>query len=215
MAELRPRLHRYCARMVGSAIDGRGRGPGGPRQGGGGVSRRRRDRTAGELAVSHRPQRGPRRIAPPQAAGGGPIRRRPRPVWRTPAPPPIRGWPRPRAWPPSCACPPPSARAWCLIDVLGHSLAETAEILDVSLPAVKAALHRGRARLKELADCPRRSGAPPGRSGARAAARLCRPVQRPRLRRAARPPGRGRAARPREPHAPRRPQGRLGLFQPL
>jgi len=41
-----------------------------------------------------------------------------------------------------------------LIDVLGHSLAETTEILGVSLPAVKAALHRARARLRELADAP-------------------------------------------------------------
>ncbi len=41
-----------------------------------------------------------------------------------------------------------------LMDVLGHSLAETAEILGVSLAAVKAALHRARARLRELADAP-------------------------------------------------------------
>ena len=38
-----------------------------------------------------------------------------------------------------------------LIDVLGHSLAETAEILGMTVPAVKAALHRGRARLRALA----------------------------------------------------------------
>jgi RNA polymerase sigma-70 factor (ECF subfamily) len=41
-----------------------------------------------------------------------------------------------------------------LIDVLGHSLAETAEILGFSLPAVKAALHRARAQLRRLADAP-------------------------------------------------------------
>jgi RNA polymerase sigma-70 factor (ECF subfamily) len=39
-----------------------------------------------------------------------------------------------------------------LADVLGHSLAETAAILGVSLPAVKAALHRGRSRLRELVE---------------------------------------------------------------
>ena len=39
-----------------------------------------------------------------------------------------------------------------LADVLGYSLTETAAILSVSVPAVKAALHRGRLRLKELVD---------------------------------------------------------------
>ena len=38
-----------------------------------------------------------------------------------------------------------------LMDVLGHSLVETAEILGMTVPAVKAALHRGRARLRVLA----------------------------------------------------------------
>ena len=41
-----------------------------------------------------------------------------------------------------------------LMDVLGCSLQEVGEVLDFSLPAVKAALHRGRARLRELADEP-------------------------------------------------------------
>lgn len=38
-----------------------------------------------------------------------------------------------------------------LSDVLGHSLREVCDILDCSLPAVKASLHRGRARLAEIA----------------------------------------------------------------
>lgn len=37
-----------------------------------------------------------------------------------------------------------------LFDVLGHALDETAELLDTNVPAVKAALHRGRTRLREL-----------------------------------------------------------------
>jgi RNA polymerase sigma-70 factor, ECF subfamily len=41
-----------------------------------------------------------------------------------------------------------------LMDVLGCSLNEVCDVLDFSLPAVKAALHRGRARLRELADEP-------------------------------------------------------------
>jgi RNA polymerase sigma-70 factor (ECF subfamily) len=38
-----------------------------------------------------------------------------------------------------------------LMDVLGYSLDEIVDVTATSLPAVKAALHRGRARLKELA----------------------------------------------------------------
>jgi RNA polymerase sigma-70 factor (ECF subfamily) len=41
-----------------------------------------------------------------------------------------------------------------LMDVLGCSLQEICEVMDFGLPAVKAALHRGRARLRELADEP-------------------------------------------------------------
>jgi RNA polymerase sigma-70 factor, ECF subfamily len=41
-----------------------------------------------------------------------------------------------------------------LMDVLGCSLQEVCEVTDVSLPTVKAALHRGRARLRELANEP-------------------------------------------------------------
>jgi RNA polymerase sigma-70 factor (ECF subfamily) len=38
-----------------------------------------------------------------------------------------------------------------LMDVLGYSLDEIRDVIDSSIPAVKAALHRGRARLRELA----------------------------------------------------------------
>lgn len=41
-----------------------------------------------------------------------------------------------------------------LMDVLGCSLQEVCQVMDYSLPAVKAALHRGRAQLRELADEP-------------------------------------------------------------
>lgn len=41
-----------------------------------------------------------------------------------------------------------------LMDVLGCSLREVCEVMDFSLPAVKAALHRGRAQLRQLADEP-------------------------------------------------------------
>jgi RNA polymerase sigma-70 factor (ECF subfamily) len=38
-----------------------------------------------------------------------------------------------------------------LMDVLGCSLREVCEVMDYSLPAVKAALHRGRLQLRQLA----------------------------------------------------------------
>ena len=41
-----------------------------------------------------------------------------------------------------------------LMDVLGYSLSEVGGIMDATAPAVKAALHRGRARLRELAEQP-------------------------------------------------------------
>jgi RNA polymerase sigma factor (sigma-70 family) len=41
-----------------------------------------------------------------------------------------------------------------LMDVLGYSLREISGIMNISVPAVKAALHRGRVRLRELADEP-------------------------------------------------------------
>ena len=41
-----------------------------------------------------------------------------------------------------------------LMDVLGYSLAEIGGIMDSSIPALKAALHRGRARLREFAHEP-------------------------------------------------------------
>jgi RNA polymerase sigma-70 factor (ECF subfamily) len=41
-----------------------------------------------------------------------------------------------------------------LMDVLGYSLDEIAGILDNSIPAIKAALHRGRAQLREIAQEP-------------------------------------------------------------
>jgi RNA polymerase sigma-70 factor (ECF subfamily) len=60
---------------------------------------------------------------------------------------------------------PPSQRsAVVLKDVLGHSLEEIAALLDLSIPAVKAALHRGRARL--------RASKPPAHAAPRTASTL-------------------------------------------
>jgi RNA polymerase sigma factor (sigma-70 family) len=48
------------------------------------------------------------------------------------------------------------AQRSCVVlkDVLGHSLEEIGALLEMSLPAVKSALHRGRVRLRELAEAP-------------------------------------------------------------
>jgi RNA polymerase sigma factor (sigma-70 family) len=53
------------------------------------------------------------------------------------------------------------AQRSCVIlkDVLNHSLEEVAALLELSVPAIKAALSRGRARLRELAE----TGPPPAR----------------------------------------------------
>jgi len=47
-----------------------------------------------------------------------------------------------------------------LMDVLGHSLEEIAAITGATVPAVKAALHRGRSRLRELAGEPEEARSP-------------------------------------------------------
>jgi RNA polymerase sigma-70 factor, ECF subfamily len=50
----------------------------------------------------------------------------------------------------------PVAQRSCVIlmDVLGYSLQEIGDVIDSSIPAVKAALNRGRARLRELTQEP-------------------------------------------------------------
>jgi RNA polymerase sigma-70 factor (ECF subfamily) len=48
-----------------------------------------------------------------------------------------------------------------LMDVIGYSLEEIGGVLGVSVPAVKASLHRGRARLRELAAEPQDRPWPP------------------------------------------------------
>jgi len=62
-----------------------------------------------------------------------------------------------------------------LTDVLEYSLSEVVDILSTTLPAVKAALHRGRVRLKTLANAD--ASAPPPLS-AEEHARLCSYAER-------------------------------------
>ena len=159
MADLRPSLHRYCARMVGSAFDGED------------VVQEALAKAAAAFPTSDpikRPDRWLFRIAHNAALDALRSRKR-------------HAVPRAdedfnEVADPSAATDArvtataslavllrlPVAQRACvvLVDVLGHALEETAELLDFTLAATKAALHRGRARLKDLAEKP---DAPPPR----------------------------------------------------
>jgi RNA polymerase sigma-70 factor (ECF subfamily) len=158
LSELRPKLHRYCARMVGSVIDGE-------------------DVVQDALvkAVQSFPVAGPIgnpegwlfRIAHNTALDF--LRRRNRQEAvrsgeevdmiadpadtvesRQAAAASLRTFMR---------LPVAQRSSVILMDVLGCSLQETCAVMDFSLPAAKAALHRGRTRLCELASEP--DDAPP------------------------------------------------------
>jgi RNA polymerase sigma-70 factor (ECF subfamily) len=153
LADLRPKLHRYCARMVGSAIDGEDvlqdalvkamqsfavAGPIGNPEGW--LFRIAHNTALDFLRRRNRQQavRGDEEvemIADPadtiesrQAAAAS-----------------LRTFMR---------LPVAQRSSVILMDVLGCSLREVCAVMDFSLPAVKAALHRGRARLSELANEP-------------------------------------------------------------
>jgi RNA polymerase sigma-70 factor (ECF subfamily) len=150
MAELRPRLHRYCARMVGSAFDGEDV-----------VQEALAKAVEAIPAAGHieRPENWLFRIAHNAALDS--LRRRKRQAAlksdidladvtdsNTTADARVAATASLAAF---LHLPPTQRSCVVLMDVLGHSLAETCEILGMSLPAVKAALHRGRARLREIA----------------------------------------------------------------
>ncbi len=153
LAEMRPKLHRYCARMVGSVIDGE-------------------DVLQDALikAVESFPSAGPIgnpegwlfRIAHNTALDF--LRRRSRQEAlrsgeevdmiadpadtvssRQIASASLRTFMR---------LPVAQRSSVILMDVLGCSLREVCEVMDFSPPAAKAALHRGRTQLRELADEP-------------------------------------------------------------
>jgi RNA polymerase sigma-70 factor (ECF subfamily) len=153
LAEMRPKLHRYCARMVGSVIDGE-------------------DVLQDALikAVESFPSAGPIgnpegwlfRIAHNTALDF--LRRRSRQEAlrsgeevdmiadpadtvssRQIASASLRTFMR---------LPVAQRASVILMDVLGCSLREVCEVMDFSLPAAKAALHRGRTQLRELAHEP-------------------------------------------------------------
>jgi len=59
---------------------------------------------------------------------------------------------------------PAQRSAVILADVLGYALDEAAGVMGTTVPAVKAALHRGRTRLRELAEQPQDAAPPPSLS---------------------------------------------------
>ena len=153
LGELRPKLHRYCARMTGSVIDGE-------------------DvlQEAIVKAIEALPDAGP--IAHPEGwlfriahnAALDFLRRRARrdalhsvedpdmlldPVStmeeRQAAAASLRTFMR---------LPVMQRSSVILMDVLGYTLQEICEVVNLTLPAVKAALNRGRVRLRELAQEP-------------------------------------------------------------
>jgi RNA polymerase sigma-70 factor (ECF subfamily) len=153
LAEMRPRLHRYCARMVGSVIDGED------------VLQDALIKAV-ESFSSSGPTANPQgwlfRIAHNTALDF--LRRRSRQdalqsgeevdmiadpaddiTSREIAGASLRTFMR---------LPVAQRSSVILMDVLGCSLQEICEVMDFSLPAVKAALHRGRARLRVLAGEP-------------------------------------------------------------
>jgi RNA polymerase sigma-70 factor (ECF subfamily) len=150
--ELRPKLHRYCARMTGSVIDGE-------------------DVLQDALlkavaahpdATIRDPERWLFRIAHNAALDF--LRRRARAEARHSSEDPEmivdpnEGHPDPEIVATSLQrfmrLPRVQRSSVILMDVLGYSLNDIGDIMDASLPAVKSALHRGRVRLAELAGEP-------------------------------------------------------------
>jgi RNA polymerase sigma-70 factor, ECF subfamily len=153
MVEMRPRLHRYCARMVGSAMDGED------------VVQEALTRAVEaypSAGTIDRPDSWLFRIAHNAALDA--LRRRKRQTallsglqFCGPAADSAGTDARIGATASLATLsvlPVPQRSSVVLIDVLGHSLAEAVDILGVSPAALKAALHRGRMRLKELAAMP-------------------------------------------------------------
>jgi RNA polymerase sigma-70 factor, ECF subfamily len=153
LAGMRPRLHRYCARMVGSAIDGEDVLQDAL------IKAVESHATAGAIG---NPEGWLFRIAHNTALDF--LRRRNRQealrsaeevdmiadpadavLSRQIASASLRTFMR---------LPVAQRASVILMDVLGCSLQEICEVMDFSLPAVKAALHRGRTQLRELADEP-------------------------------------------------------------
>lgn len=153
LAAMRPRLHRYCARMVGSVIDGEdvlqdalikavesfsSTGPIGNPEGW--LFRIAHNAALDFLRRRNRQQALRSDEEPDMIADQlDPV------LSRQIASASLRTFMR---------LPVAQRSSVILMDVLGCSLREVCDVMDYSLPAVKAALHRGRSQLRELAEQP-------------------------------------------------------------
>ena len=153
LGELRPKLHRYCARMTGSAVDGEDvlqealvkAIEAFPQAGSIANPEGWLFRIAHNAALdflrrrarhdAHRSDQDPDMIVDPVAAAES----------RQIAAASLRTFMR---------LPVVQRSSVILMDVLGYSLEEIGGVMDASIPAIKAALHRGRLRLRELAQEP-------------------------------------------------------------
>ena len=150
VANIRPRLHRYCARMTGSAFDGED-----VLQDALFDAYRRLDsydesrplvpwlfRIAHHRAIDHLRRRGVREAAEAMAASADSVEA------ETPLNAEVR-----QAMERLVGHLPPMQRACVLLkDVFEYSLEETADLVDSAVGGVKAALHRGRRKLATMAD---------------------------------------------------------------
>ncbi|WP_428267275.1 sigma-70 family RNA polymerase sigma factor [Haliangium sp.] len=149
VADIRPELHRYCARMMGSVVDGED------------VVQETLARAYYTLSMmTEVPRLRPWlfRIAHNKAIDylRGYERRHAQPLADLPVPsaedvPLEQREAAALAMSLYTQLTPLQRGAVILKDVLGYSLAEISEILDSTVAAIKAALHRGRARLRTLA----------------------------------------------------------------
>jgi RNA polymerase sigma-70 factor (ECF subfamily) len=146
IATLRPRLHRYCARMVGSAFEGEDV-----------VQEALASAVAAWSAQIERPENWLFRVAHNAALDA--LRRRRR-LAQFEADADLASLADPgesadarvsaeASLAALQALTPIERSCVVLADVLGYAADETAEILSVSVASVKAALHRGRARLRQ------------------------------------------------------------------
>lgn len=159
MVAMRPKLHRYCARMVGSVIDGEDvlqdalikaveawacSGEIGNPEGW-------LFRIAHNTALDFLRRRGRREALHAEVEVDMVADQLDAVLSRQIAGASLRTFMR---------LPVPQRSSVILRDVLGCSLSELCEIMDSSLPAVKASLHRGRAQLRQIAGEPDDAPAP-------------------------------------------------------
>ena len=146
---IRPRLHRFCARMLGSAIDGEDVAQEAalkaieafPRQSGIHNLEAWVFRIARNTALDFLRRRNREQLVPVEDEAD----------FVDPHMDTERGLRAAESLRQFMRLPPSQRASVILMDVIGYSLEEVADILETTIPAVKASLHRGRERLQRLA----------------------------------------------------------------